>query len=96
MLKEKQNWSDSDDLAMMYKGTFNSAYYKKLHRYIHTRYKIQRGVNQLKQWRERPAVPSLLGIRKVGSMIVNLPISYLNKQQLKKLGSANPDKESHP
>ena len=24
----KQNWTDSDDLAMMYQGTFSSAYYK--------------------------------------------------------------------
>ncbi len=31
----KQNWADSDDLAMMFQGTFNSAYYKILHRYTH-------------------------------------------------------------
>jgi anaerobic magnesium-protoporphyrin IX monomethyl ester cyclase len=84
MLKEKQNWSDSDDLAMMYKGTFNSAYYKKLHRYIHNRYRIQRGLNQLKQWSNNPAI-SLSGIKKVGSMILHLPISYIHKNQLKKI-----------
>jgi anaerobic magnesium-protoporphyrin IX monomethyl ester cyclase len=85
MLKEKQNWSDSDDLAMMYKGTFNSAYYKKLHRYIHNRYRIQRGVNQLKQWSNQPAMPSFASIRKIGSMLVNLPISYFNVRSLKRL-----------
>jgi anaerobic magnesium-protoporphyrin IX monomethyl ester cyclase len=85
MLKEKQNWSDSDDLAMMYKGTFNSAYYKKLHRYVHNRYRIQRGVNQLKQWSNQPAMPSFASIRKIGSMLVNLPISYFNVRSLKRL-----------
>jgi anaerobic magnesium-protoporphyrin IX monomethyl ester cyclase len=29
-LKEKQNWTDSDDLAMMFESTFNSKYYKHL------------------------------------------------------------------
>lgn len=34
-LKEKSNWSDSDDLALMFKNTFNQEYYKTLHRYVH-------------------------------------------------------------
>jgi anaerobic magnesium-protoporphyrin IX monomethyl ester cyclase len=89
MLKEKQNWSDSDDLAMMYKGTFNSAYYKKLHRYIHTRYKIQRGVNQLRQWRDQPAVPSASAFKKILSMIYHFPISCIQEVQLKKLNEIN-------
>ncbi len=42
-LKEKQNWVNSDDLAMMYSATFSPAYYKLLHRYVHSRYRIKRG-----------------------------------------------------
>jgi anaerobic magnesium-protoporphyrin IX monomethyl ester cyclase len=38
-LKEKQNWSDSDDLAMLYTGTFGPEFYKNLHRYIHKRFR---------------------------------------------------------
>jgi len=37
--KEKQNWVDSDDLAMMYKATFSPLYYKNLHRYVHRVYR---------------------------------------------------------
>ncbi|MFN8343348.1 MAG: radical SAM protein, partial [Cyclobacteriaceae bacterium] len=29
-LKQKQNWSDSDDLSLMYRSTFSTAYYKAL------------------------------------------------------------------
>ena len=35
-LIEKQNWTDSHDLSMMYKGTFKTDFYKYLHKYTHT------------------------------------------------------------
>lgn len=35
----KQNWEDSDDLAMMFRSTFKPEYYKLLHRYVHKRYR---------------------------------------------------------
>jgi len=34
-LTAKANWTDSDDLALMFSNTFNQEYYKILHRYIH-------------------------------------------------------------
>jgi anaerobic magnesium-protoporphyrin IX monomethyl ester cyclase len=34
-LQGKQNWNDSDELAMMFKGTYSADYYKNLHRYVH-------------------------------------------------------------
>jgi len=34
-LEKKANWSDSDDLSLMYKGTFSPGYYRRLHRYVH-------------------------------------------------------------
>lgn len=38
-LKEKSNWTDSDDLAIMFQNTFNQKYYKALHRYIHKKFR---------------------------------------------------------
>jgi anaerobic magnesium-protoporphyrin IX monomethyl ester cyclase len=43
-LSDKQNWSDSDDLAMMIQGTFQGDYYRKLHKYVHSVYRSRRGV----------------------------------------------------
>jgi len=34
-LQKKANWTDSDDLALMYIGTFSPAFYRRLHRYVH-------------------------------------------------------------
>lgn len=38
-LKDKSNWSDSDDLAMMFRNRHRPEYYKRLHRYVHKRYR---------------------------------------------------------
>ncbi|MCB0792262.1 MAG: B12-binding domain-containing radical SAM protein [Flavobacteriales bacterium] len=40
-LKEKANWSDSDDLALMFRQAHRPAYYKQLHRYMHRRFRRQ-------------------------------------------------------
>jgi anaerobic magnesium-protoporphyrin IX monomethyl ester cyclase len=34
-LGDKDHWTDSDELAMMFRGTYTSAFYKKLHRVLH-------------------------------------------------------------
>jgi radical SAM superfamily enzyme YgiQ (UPF0313 family) len=38
-LGAKSNWTDSDDLAMMFRSNHGPAYYKRLHRYVHNRYR---------------------------------------------------------
>ena len=34
-LGAKSNWTDSDELALMFKNTFNQEYYKTVHRFVH-------------------------------------------------------------
>ncbi len=43
LLGEKQNWAVSDDLAMMYPAAFQPAYYRRLHRLVHKRFRLQQG-----------------------------------------------------
>lgn len=38
-LGDKANWTDSDDLALMFQNTFNQTYYRVLHKYIHKRFR---------------------------------------------------------
>ncbi|MCK6543733.1 B12-binding domain-containing radical SAM protein [bacterium] len=40
-LKEKHNWSDSDDLDMMFEGTYSKSFYKALHRFVHAEYRLR-------------------------------------------------------
>lgn len=37
-LSDKANWTDSDDLALMFRNNYEPSFYKKLHRYIHQFY----------------------------------------------------------
>lgn len=46
-LTHKTNWTDSDELALMFKNTYQPAYYKQLHRYVqknYTRYKAKNDI----------------------------------------------------
>ena len=47
-LKLKANWTDSDDLAMMFRGSHNSKFYRKLHRFVHKEYRKSQGIANLK------------------------------------------------
>lgn len=47
-LTNKQNWVDSDDLDMMYQGTFERDFYKRLQRYVHHLFRLQQGADTLK------------------------------------------------
>lgn len=46
-LGEKQNWVDSDDLAMLYRGPYPQAFYRILHARIHHEFRLRRA------WRTR-------------------------------------------
>jgi len=43
----KSNWTDSDDLDLMFAGTYKKEFYKELQRYIHSRYKISKLRNEI-------------------------------------------------
>jgi len=80
-LKEKQNWTDSDDLAMMYHATYSPAFYKLLHRYVHSRYRIRRGWEQIKKLNFK--------LRPLASMFYHVPLSLIQFWRLERLQYAD-------
>jgi anaerobic magnesium-protoporphyrin IX monomethyl ester cyclase len=46
-LGEKQNWVDSEDLAMLYRGPFPTEFYRILHRRVHYEFRIRSALKQL-------------------------------------------------
>ena len=87
-LGDKKNWTDSDDLAMMFHNVYPTAYYKILQRYIHNRYRIQRGLMRLRQFMRRPGFYSG-DFRKVSSMLFHIPITLIQRYQLKRLSHSH-------
>jgi radical SAM superfamily enzyme YgiQ (UPF0313 family) len=47
----QQNWYDSDDLAMLYKGPFTTEFYRQLHRVLHGEFRMRRAWDEIRQRR---------------------------------------------
>ena len=52
-LKDKKNWTDSDDLDMMFSGSFPKSFYKLLHRFVHAEYRLYKIIKRM-EWRKFP------------------------------------------
>ena len=44
-LKQKTNWTDSNDLALMFRNTFDTAFYRHLHKYVHAYFRKMKAVS---------------------------------------------------
>jgi anaerobic magnesium-protoporphyrin IX monomethyl ester cyclase len=56
-LGAKQNWVDSGDLAMMYRGTFSTDFYRQLHTVLHKEFRMRKGLAQFgRLWRDPTSV----------------------------------------
>jgi len=83
--KGKANWTDSDDLAMMFQGTFNSEYYKKLHRYVHKEYRKSQAIANYKQFLKNPFSVSGSKLRSMLLYFYYLPSSMMDRVILDKM-----------
>lgn len=81
----KQNWTDSDDLAMMYKATFSPSFYRRLHRYVHKVFRLRQGWLQLGSLVRNPARISRQAIRSVAATAYYLPAMWIDKLKLRRL-----------
>jgi radical SAM superfamily enzyme YgiQ (UPF0313 family) len=48
-LGQKQNWVDSNDLAMMYRATYVPDFYRALHAYVHTEFRACKSAEALRR-----------------------------------------------
>jgi len=87
-LSEKKNWTDSDDLAMMFKSTFNKEYYRQLHRYVHSLYRKKKGYNNLKKIVTNPFGLSFKDFKSGVSTFYYFPVTFSQQARLKKLATA--------
>ena len=67
-LGDKQNWVDSQDLHLMFSGEYPADFYRVLHRVVHKKFIIWRGVRAAQTMLTRPATINRRSIRLVGSM----------------------------
>jgi radical SAM superfamily enzyme YgiQ (UPF0313 family) len=53
-LGEQQNWVDSNDLAMLFRGTFTTGFYRQLHTVLHKDYRMRKNWRALRGGRFDP------------------------------------------
>lgn len=78
-LQGKANWTDSDDLAMMFRNRQRPAYYKRLHRYVHKRYRRKQA---LLAWQGKLPGAS---VKRMLSGLYYAPAAVLEGLRLKRL-----------
>jgi anaerobic magnesium-protoporphyrin IX monomethyl ester cyclase len=81
-LKGKSNWTDSDDLDMLFRNTYHKNFYKQLQRYIHRRYRKQVGFESARKLFSQPSGQNL---KNTISLLRTIPQEYLEKRKLKQI-----------
>ena len=88
-LMAKANWTDSDDLAMMFQGTFNSNFYKKLHRYVHKEFRKSQAIDYMKRAFIKPSFLNSNRLRTILLYFYYAPTIVIDKLILKKMEQYN-------
>jgi len=84
-LQYKSNWTDSDELKIMFRNTYHPAFYKQLHRYVHLSYRWHLALRQIKRLVKRPAAVTREGMRQAASIAWYGPASLWGLMKLNKL-----------
>jgi radical SAM superfamily enzyme YgiQ (UPF0313 family) len=82
-LKEKSNWTDSDELQLMFSNTYPPAFYKKLHRYVHHEFRKQQGWAVLRKGFKHPFSLSIKDYKKIAGTFTTLPKILIDRIRLK-------------
>jgi radical SAM superfamily enzyme YgiQ (UPF0313 family) len=84
-LREKSNWTDSDELALMFRNTYAPAFYKQLHRYVHKCYRKHLALEAIRKIMMKPASAGFRQMKKALSLLYYSPSAWLARQRLHQL-----------
>ncbi len=81
-LHEKTNWTDSDELKLMFRNTYQPAFYKQLHRYVQGNYRKNLAIHTAKKAISRPGTLSKAAVKKILSLVYYIPAVLFAKYKL--------------
>jgi anaerobic magnesium-protoporphyrin IX monomethyl ester cyclase len=87
-LKKKTNWTDSDEMALMFTNNFPASYYKQLHSYVHKNYHMHLAKNSLLKLVKNPFKLSFGSVKKAISFLYYTPATFIEKFKLDQLEKA--------
>jgi radical SAM superfamily enzyme YgiQ (UPF0313 family) len=87
-LKKKTNWTDSDEMALMFRNTFPATYYKQLYAYVHRNHRKHLAQHSIGRLLRHPLGLSLKSLKTACSVLYYAPLTYIGKLRLNKLEKA--------
>ncbi len=81
----KQNWQDSSDLAMLYRGPFTTAFYRQLHTVVHKEFRARKALRAILQGARRPTSLGRRHLRAAAALAHNLLTLPLARARLDRL-----------
>lgn len=90
-LGDSSHWRDSDDLAMLFRGPFNTGFYRALHRYAHSDLAFR------KTMRRKFSPRSMLALAYHGARwsAASVSMAVYSRLPHKQLGEIRPELDSH-
>lgn len=83
----KTNWTDSDDLDLLYPGGFAPAYYKRLHRFTHKFFQSRRGLEALRRLVSEPTRTTWPHLKAAIRSAYYIPAARIDSFRLRRLVS---------
>jgi radical SAM superfamily enzyme YgiQ (UPF0313 family) len=87
-LTEKQNWSHSDEMALLFHNTYSPEFYKALHAYVHRNYRKHQGYESFKKIFRTPSKLRRQDFRRAASIVYYIPAVIRQKKRLEQLEHA--------
>jgi radical SAM superfamily enzyme YgiQ (UPF0313 family) len=87
-LKEKTNWTDSNEMALMFQNTYPPAFYKQLHKYVHRNYHRHLARAGMLQLIKSPLQANLNTLKKALSIIYYTPATWIEQAKLNRAETA--------
>lgn len=86
-LREKTNWTDSNEMIMMFKNTYRPAFYKQLYYYVHKSYRKHLALDQIKRILKHPHIINRPNMKKAVSALYFIPAAFIAKIKLDFIGN---------
>lgn len=75
-MEDQENWRDSEDLAMLYRGPFTTAFYRQLHTVVHKTFRARKAWCEMRRLVRQPRALDRSHLRRAAAMVyhaVTLP-----------------------
>jgi radical SAM superfamily enzyme YgiQ (UPF0313 family) len=84
-LATKSNWTDSNELALMFRNTYQPDFYRQLHRYVHLTHRLHLALHQVLSIFRFRTKNGNRALKKMVSLLYYFPAMLLVKYKLEKL-----------